>query len=361
MLLSDAYERPGGIAQYNRDFLAALNACPLVESVRAWPRNIDGPIGDAIPEAVIYERRFAGGKARYAANALASILSLPSCDLVICAHLHLLPLAWLAAKRRGAMLALIIYGVEAWRPTQDRITDFLTSRIDRLISISRITEARFRDWSQTRAACALLSPGVDFARFSPAPAPETLATRYGVRGRPVMMTMGRLAAGERYKGVDELIELTPRLLNRIPELRYIVVGDGDDRARLEQKARALGVADNVIFAGHISEAEKADHFRLADLFVLPSRGEGFGIVLIEALASGAKAIGGECDGTREALLDGRLGALVDPASPEALYEAIVAALAAPSPRRRPPAMDVYSQDAFKARVADWLGTLTRPQ
>jgi hypothetical protein len=85
--------------------------------------------------------------------------------------------------------------------------------------------------------------------------------------------------------------------------------------RLEEKANSLGLSDKVVFTGRISESEKVAHYNLADAYVMPSTGEGFGIVLIEAAACGVPVVGSRVDGSREALLDGRLGHLVDPTQP----------------------------------------------
>ena len=167
---------------------------------------------------------------------------------------------------------------------------------------------------------------VDLDHFRPQRRDLNLARRYGVQTSKVMLTMGRLAAQERYKGCDEVIELMPRLLARFPNLKYLIVGDGDDRPRLQAKVAALGVADSVVFTGHISEREKIAHYNLADVYVMPSTGEGFGIVLIEAAACGVPVVGSRMDGSREALLDGRLGRLVDPANQDELHAAISAVL-----------------------------------
>jgi phosphatidyl-myo-inositol dimannoside synthase len=172
--------------------------------------------------------------------------------------------------------------------------------------------------------------------------------------------MGRLASAERYKGFDQVIEIMPKLLERFPALKYLIVGDGDDRARLEAKAKDLGVSDEVLFAGHIAETEKVAHYNLADVYVMPSTGEGFGIVLIEAAACGVPVVGSQVDGSREALLDGRLGHLVDPARPQELLEVVSAVLEKGSPRRRIDAIDTFSTQNFRARVADWCrGEFTR--
>ena len=93
---------------------------------------------------------------------------------------------------------------------------------------------------------------------------------------------------------------------------YLVVGDGDDRQRLEELAQTTGVAHAMQFAGHVPHRELPDYFRLADVFVMPSTGEGFGIAFLEAAASGLPVIGGNRDGSVDALADGTIGTLVDP-------------------------------------------------
>jgi glycosyltransferase involved in cell wall biosynthesis len=85
-----------------------------------------------------------------------------------------------------------------------------------------------------------------------------------------------------------------------------------DRRCLQEKARSLGVHGRVVFAGYVPESEKADHYRLADAYVMPGRGEGFGIVYLEALACGVPVVASEVDGSREAVREGALGILVDP-------------------------------------------------
>jgi phosphatidylinositol alpha-1,6-mannosyltransferase len=151
-----------------------------------------------------------------------------------------------------------------------------------------------------------------------------------------------------------VIEAMPELLRRIPTLKYIIVGDGDDCDRLKSKARSLGVSEQVIFTGRILEEEKALHFCLADAYVMPSHGEGFGIVFLEAVACGLPAIGSKVDGSREALLDGRLGHLVDPKIPEELIDAVTKVLKSDARRERNDALTIFDVPHFKSRVAEWL-------
>ena len=118
------------------------------------------------------------------------------------------------------------------------------------------------------------------------------------------MTLGRMDAGEQAKGVDRIIALMPRLIRQIPDLAYLVVGRGSDLARLRGLAAEHDVADRVVFTGEIPEGEKVAHYNLADAFVMPSVGEGFGLVFLEALACGVPCVGSALDGGREALRDG---------------------------------------------------------
>jgi phosphatidyl-myo-inositol dimannoside synthase len=355
MLLTDGFGGFGGISRFNRDFLGALNVCPLVERVNALPRVISDPIEEPIPEAVVYERRAARGRVSYALTVIRHALRGPRADLVICGHINLLPLAWAAARQGGARLALVIHGYEAWAPSSHMLSNLLAKRIDAFIAVSRYSAERFVQWSDVPAARGFILPNcVNLDQFQPRERDPVLVDRYGLRSAIVMLTVGRLATGERYKGVDEVIEVMPRLLRQLPDLRYLVIGDGSDRARLEAKVRAQRLSDHVIFAGRIAEAEKVDHYNLADLYVMPSHGEGFGIALIEAAACGIPVVGSSVDGSRDALLDGQLGRMVDPTKPDDLAQAIGAAIHARQHRARNQLVETFGIDRFRTRVAEWL-------
>src|SRR5262249_40404054 len=355
MLLSDGFGGLGGISRFNRDFLGALNVCPLVERVYALPRVISEAIEEPIPEAVVYDRRAARGRVSYGLAVIRRALRGPQADLVICGHINLLPLAWIAARFARARLVLVIHGYEAWAPSSHRLSNFLVSRIDAFIAVSRYSAERFAQWSGVPKGRGFIIPNcVDLDRFQPCERDSALVNRYGLRSAIVMLTVGRLAAGERYKGVDEVIEVMPRLLRQLPDLRYLIVGDGSDRARLELKARAHGLSDYIIFAGRIAEVEKVAHYNLADVYVMPSHGEGFGIALIEAAACGIPIVGSSVDGSREALLDGQLGCMVDPTKPDDLVRAIGEAIHARGHRVRNQMVETFGIGQFRTSVAEWL-------
>jgi phosphatidyl-myo-inositol dimannoside synthase len=355
MLLTDGFGGFGGIAKFNRDFLQALDGCALVERVQAVPRVIVEPIKKrAIPEAVIYDRKAAGGKAAFMLRVGAHLCRASRMDLVICGHINMLPVAWLLARHRAARLVLIIHGLEAWEPSRMRLTRQFARTVDAFISVSRISAERFTRWSKVLPERGFILPNcVDLNLFKPQQRDATLVERYGLQSSKIILTVGRLAAQEQYKGFDAVIEVMPQLVKRFPNLKYLIVGAGSDRPRLEAKAKALEMSDNVVFTGYVSESEKVAHYNLADAYVMPSFGEGFGIVLIEAAACGIPVVGSRDDGSREALLEGRLGHLVDPRSPHELLQAVSAVLENGLPGRRIDAIDIFSTQKFRARVADW--------
>jgi len=161
------------------------------------------------------------------------------------------------------------------------------------------------------------------------------------------MTVARLSSPDRYKGIDEVLELMPSLVQEIPNLTYLIAGDGHDRPRLQSKAVSLGVAGNVVFTGYIPEEEKADYYRLADVFVMPGRGEGFGIVYLEAMACGVPVVASKADASREAVLEGQLGQMVDPGDLHEIRTAICKALL--EPRVVPRGLEYFSVERFAQR------------
>jgi len=222
---------------------------------------------------------------------------------------------------------MFIYGIDAWSP-QPQPKRALLGRVDRFVSISDVTRRKFSEWSKVpEDRIAILPNAIHAEWYGPGGRDPALVQRYGLQGRTVLMTLGRLVSSERYKGFDEVLEALPGLVAEDRRLVYLIGGDGSDRVRLERKASELGVAEHVRFTGMIPEAEKADHYRLADAFVMPSRGEGFGFVLLEAMACGIPAVASALDGGREALRQGEMGILVDPGDLEDVKRGIREALA----------------------------------
>jgi glycosyltransferase involved in cell wall biosynthesis len=359
VLVTDAFGGRGGIAKFNQDLLNSLCSHPAVEEVVALPRLLPEPPG-RLPMKLDYDTSGVGGKIRYTMAVLKSAIGRRKPAVIFCAHINLLPVAFALRLICRAPVVLIIHGIDAWQPARSRLANILAKRIAAFISVSDFTRQRFLNWTKLNQSKSFILPdSIDLTRFSPGPKPEGLLTRYGLRGRMVMMTLARLSASERYKGIDEVLEIIPSLVSEIPGLSYLICGDGDDRARLEQKAAQLGLRDRVVFAGYISEEEKTDHYRLADAFVMPGRGEGFGIVYLEAMACGIPVIGSQLDASREVLHNGALGIVVDPSNPREIASAIKKALR--MERNVPSGLNYFSFPNFERRCHELLNSIVNAE
>lgn len=347
LLTTDAYGGHGGIALYNRDIAEALAEMPEIDEVVVIPRNVPLP-PESIPGKVRFLPQAAGSKLRYILGALSEARR--DFDLVICGHINLLPLAVLLNLQIRAPLALMVYGIDVWKPPGG-LTRRWMKKASAVWSISAITRDRMNAWAGLPASKYVLLPNaIHLERYGMEEKRVDLVEHHQLQGCKCIMTLARLSAAERYKGIDEVLEVMPSLLKTEPALKYLLAGDGDDRPRLEAKAASLGLADRVIFTGMVKEADKADLFRLADTFVMPGRGEGFGFVFLEALACGVPVVGSKVDGSREALRDGMLGELVDPVDPASIRQSILAALS--RPKGIPEGLSYFAWPAFASRVAD---------
>jgi phosphatidylinositol alpha-1,6-mannosyltransferase len=318
-LVTDAFGSSGGIAQYNRDLIKALAEIPGAGRIIVLPRLGEGN-GAALPPSV-RQLKARGNRLSYSLAALHAAATLGPFDFVFCGHLHLSPLAAVLASGLGVPLWLQLHGCEAWDHMR-RAERWSAERATLITSVSRYTRRRFLSLAGVDPACVRVLPNTVDGGFSPGVKSDVLLDRFCLRGKRVLLTVSRLDPNERRKGHDRVIKALPAIVTAVPNVVYLIAGHGADRARLEALAQSLGVADNVVFAGQIAPDELPQLYRLADLFVMPSAQEGFGIVFLEAAASGLRSIGGNADGSIDALADGSIGTAIDPNDSEALVRAI---------------------------------------
>jgi glycosyltransferase involved in cell wall biosynthesis len=359
-LLTDAFGGRGGIAKFNRDLCRALSAEPLAAQVTALPRvpPVD-PIGE-VPGRVDYRPDAAGSKLKYAWHATQRTLSSyhTTYDIIVCGHINLLPVAVLASWLQGAHLLLVLHGIDAWTPHDSWLVRSLLPQVDTFVAVSQCTKERFFEWAPLQVKQGRVVPDcIDLDAYSPGPKRDDLLGRYGLHDRTILLTLGRLSSEEQYKGHDEVLEVLPDLAEEIPNIAYLVCGDGDDRSRLEAKAKRLGVGNRTVFAGYVPEEDKEDHYRLADAFVMPGRGEGFGIVYLEALACGVPVVASSADASQEAVRNGQLGTVVDPDDLTSVKAGILEALGAP--HVVPDGLDYFSVERFGERWHEVVETCLR--
>lgn len=322
-LLTDGLGARGGIARYNADLMMALSKSPRVEDVIALPRFAGPP---AVAISRVKQLEPAPAKLSWCARAT-RLVAMHRFDIVFCGHLNAAPLARCLASLAGARLWLQAHGIEAWSP-RGRLSKLSIERADLVTSVSRFTRRQLLSWARIEPHRIRVLANTVAPDFRPRARRPELVARHGLVGKRVILTVGRLASSERYKGHDRVIRALPGVAARCPDVAYLIIGSGDDRARLRTLARDAGVLDRVVLAGEIDDDDLPDHYALADVFAMPSTGEGFGIVFLEAVASGLAVIGGNRDGSLDALADGRTGRLIDPFDDEALLVALTDALAA---------------------------------
>jgi glycosyltransferase involved in cell wall biosynthesis len=172
-----------------------------------------------------------------------------------------------------------------------------------------------------------------------------LQNLYGLAEKKVLLTLSRISALERYKGHDQVIDALQELVLIVPNLVYVIAGSGDDLTRLKEKVKLLKLDCYVRFIGYVSDSDKSDIYRLADVFVMPSKGEGFGFVFLEALACGIPVVGSYTDGSKEAL---RNGELVWPDNPNSLKNGVLIALK--KKKGIPDGLNYFSWENFQKRV-----------
>ncbi len=225
---------------------------------------------------------------------------------VFCGHIKLAPLIQSLCEPLGIPYTILTYGKEVWEtlPLKYQIA---MKQADRIWTISRYTRDRTCCNNQLNSEKFQIVPcTVDGNLFAIGPKPQHLLAKYNLTGAKILMTVARLRSTDSYKGVDVTIQALPQIAKTFENVKYLVIGRGDDRSRLAKLALNLGVADRVIFAGFVPTENLAAHYRLADAYVMPSQ-EGFGIVYLEALACGIPVLAGDADGSADPLQDGKLG------------------------------------------------------
>ena len=350
-IVTDAFGGRGGIAQYNRDFLGALAEGRILSSIAVLPRHAPDP---PAPPKTIEQMPPRRGRIAYSVAALRAAFFRPV-DLVFCGHLFMAPLAAQIARLKAAKLIVQTHGIEAW-PKPSRLRRAALESADLVLCVSRYTRAVVLSWAAIAPERVLVLPNTVKETFTPGDGSTTRAA-LAVGSKRVLLTVGRMDSDQPYKGQDRVIAAIPYIVAQGHDVEYVVVGEGNDRARLEALARDVGVSERVRFFGVAESQVLPEIYRSANLFVMPSTGEGFGIAFLEAMASGTPALGLDVGGTRDALADGQLGTVVS----EAKVPIAIAQLLA-NTRRNPVALASeararFGRETFAAGVRNALNRL----
>ncbi|EAZ91915.1 glycosyltransferase family 4 protein [Crocosphaera chwakensis] len=241
---------------------------------------------------------------------------------VFCGHINLAPLVQFFCQPLGIPYTVLTYGKEVWK-TLPKAQQTALKNADSIWTISRYSRDCLCQANNINLNKVEIVPCiVDGDQFTPEEKPTELIEKYQLQDTKVLMTVARLWSGDIYKGVDVTIRALPKILQFFPNVKYVVIGRGDDRPRLEQLTKDLGISDRVVFAGFVATEDLIDHYRMADAYIMPSQ-EGFGIVYLEAMACGVPVLSGDADGSADPLQDGKLGWRVPHRDPEAVAQGCI--------------------------------------
>ncbi len=250
-----------------------------------------------------------GSRTRTAALTLRRWL-LRDWDLILLAHINFSSLLNIARPLRRVPVLGWVYSMEAWLPvTGLRRRGML--QIDRMLYDS--THARDRSYA-ANPWLRRLDDAVCYLGLMPTAGPSASGSLPPGVQEPFALTIGRISSVERYKGHEEMIRAWAAVERERPGLSLVVIGDGDDRPRLEALARQLGA--NVRFLGAADDRTRDECLRRCRCFCMPSKAEGFGLAYLEAMREGKPVLAGRLDAGREVVVDGVTGRAVD-ASDEA--------------------------------------------
>ena len=357
-LATAVYGLEGGLERFNRRMVRALGELKTEGVVSAVDVVALSDATSDLAAAPTTVRMTGAGGSRMKAVLQFLWLALRSQPhVVIHGYVGFVPLApLLKVLNPGAAHLLVVHGVEVWRkPTLVR--GWATRHcVDAILSVSDFTIRQMTGFfGMSPERFRVFPNGLDVEA-------RPRERRHASGGGHRLISVTRLSLDNRYKNIDKVILALPRVLTAFPETHYDIVGDGPWKPDLERLARETGVADKVHFHGTVDEAQRDAVYSAADVFVLPSTGEGFGIVFLEAWSFGLPCIASNRDAASEVIRDGVDGFCVDP-EPDRIGEAIGALLADPVRRRAMGAAGwqrlstTYTHDRFRQNLRNILGDL----
>lgn len=318
----------GGIEKVCRVAGKALYEMSITRSVSCqvysmYDRQKDADDNKYFPAEIF--RGFGTAKVRFILSAIAKGKKSHS---VVLSHINLLLVGWLIKKiSPSTRIILFAHGIEVWGTLGSRIKMMLQC-CDMIIPVSHFTSQKIQAMHNIAPErCRVLNNCLD--PFLPISKEKTgnmpLRNQYGFsKDDTILFTLTRLSSKERYKGYDRVLHAMVKLVASYPGIRYFLAGsyDMEEKKHLDELIIKLQLQDRVTIAGFIAEQDLLAHFSMADIYVMPSIKEGFGIVFIEAMYYGLPVIAGNKDGSVDALCNGELGLLVDPLDTAAIENAI---------------------------------------
>lgn len=285
-------------------------------------------------------------------------------NVIICMHINLSPICLFAQKIFSVPYIVVAHGTDAWNMSYlMRIRG--VKNASTIISVSSFTANKLKQQiSKIEKKIIIVPCPVDENKFYIKEKNKYLVQKYGCMDKKVLFTLSRLSKNDLNKGYERVISVIPKLIKYFPNILYIIGGTGDYVSELRNTIQELGLESYVKLAKYIPEHELIDYYNIADVFVMPSKQEGFGIVFLEALACGVPVIAGNSDGSRDAVLNEKTGILVDPDNVHELTNAIISVLRKNTAKHlinsyhlRSTTIQHYGFDRFTTRIHDVVNSV----
>lgn len=327
------FSATGGIEKVCRVAGKALFEYGLKNNIPVRVYSMHGPRTGAVKNKYFPTEIFRGFNSARTKFVIRSVLTGRKSHTVILSHINLLLAGWLIKKLRPSVnLILIAHGIEVWKPLSRRHKMMLRS-CDHIVSVSRFTADKIKELHGIAPEkLGVLNNCIDPFLEMPEETGRNseLMKRYGFAADDIiLLTLTRLSEKDRYKGYDYVLQSMQELIRENKKIKYLLAGSYSEGEKeyIDGLVDKLGIGANVVLSGYVKEDELPAHFSLADIYVMPSVKEGFGIVFVEAMYYGVPAIAANADGSVDALLNGQLGLLIEPADPKAITVAIKKMLA----------------------------------
>lgn len=316
----------GGIEKFNKCLLKALSELEEESGIECYSFSThDNNMPD---ERYFPLKSYKGFSGRRVSFVIRSLLKARNFDQIILGHINLaiigILIKLLFPKKR---VIIIIHGVEGWKRLKG-FKSLLLKKSDLVLTGSNFTKTKLEKVQGVKAnRIKMFYNTIDpyFSITSDFDINIKQRAHYGLTSQDfILFTLSRLSHKEMYKGYDVVIKCLPELLKTITNIKYVIGGpyDEQEKERLDEIIKTYKLKDVVKITGCINESEIQDHYKMANLFIMPSYGEGFGIVFIEAMVMGLPVIAGNKDGSVDALKNGELGTLVNPGNTQEIIKSV---------------------------------------
>jgi len=325
----DVFKTTGGIQSFNKSFLKSLSE--IAKNCNLKIKCLSLYDDDYQPNEYVSIEHFVGFKGYRIKFLLLSIYESRNADKVIFGHINLSILALIIKIILRRKILIVTHGVEVWN-SLSFIKKYCLLKSDLILSVSEFTKNQIaKNFNLDTRKIIIFRNTLDpyFKVPTCFDKSNQILQKYNIsKKNKILLTVCRLSSEEKYKGYDRVIKILPDILVEYPDVKYLIVGKGDlnEIERVSTLIKKLKLNENVILIGYVTNKELIDFYLSSDVFILPSKGEGFGIVIIEALACGRPVIVGNKDGSKEAVMDGKLGTLIDPEDENQLKDSILRVL-----------------------------------